>query len=71
MEEGDKDMQLKVLGRPIGPGTMMQIKGERGTFKFLYPTWSSEGRLSLTFVGGLAGHLCYRSFYPEKVKKVL
>lgn len=69
--EGDKDVQLQVLGKPIGPGSMCLIKGERGTFRFMYPSWSQEGRLSLTFVGGLAGHQCYRSFYPDKVKKVL
>jgi hypothetical protein len=61
---------LLVLGKPVSPGMMMAIKGERGRFKFLYPTWSSGGKLSLTFVGGPPGHECYRSFYPERVKKI-
>ena len=62
---------LLVKGRPIGPGTMCEIKGERGRFKFLYPTWTSEHKLVLNFVGGKSGHECYRSFYPERVKRVL
>jgi len=62
--------ELRIKGKPIGPGTVVTITGERGKFTFLYPTWSKSGKMSLTFVGGPPGHYSYRSFYPEKVKKV-
>jgi hypothetical protein len=69
-EQKEPDMQLIVKGKPIGPGTEMSIIGERGRFTFKYPSWNKEGRMSLTFVGGLPGHESYRSFYVERVKKV-
>jgi hypothetical protein len=60
-------MELKVRGVPVGPGTVMEIKGERGKFTFAYPTWSKAGRLSLTFHSPDGS---FRSFYPERVRKV-
>jgi len=63
--------ELRIKGKAVGPGTVMTISGVRGKFTFLYPTWSKDGRLSLTFVGGMPGHYSYRSFYPERVKRVL
>jgi hypothetical protein len=68
---GDQDMQLKILGKPVGPGTVMLIKGERGQFRFHSVSWSQAGEMSLTFIGGPAGHESYRSFRPDRVKKVL
>jgi hypothetical protein len=65
------ELKIKVKGKSIGPGTQVLIKGARGKFIFMYPTWSKEGRLSLTFIGGPRGHECWRSFYPDRVKKVL
>lgn len=61
---------LRVKGKPLAPGTICTITGERGRFRFQYPTWSSEHKLILNFVGGVAGHECFRSFYAERVKKV-
>lgn len=63
-------MQLTVKGKPVGPGTEMSITGERGTFTFHSVSWSKEGKISLTFVGGSSGNECFRSFRPERVKKV-
>ncbi len=61
---------LKVKGVPIGPGMEMAITGERGRFRFLYPSWNRDKKLILNFVGGPKGHEAFRSFYPERVKKV-
>lgn len=64
-------MELKVKGKPIGPGSEMLIKGERGVYTLKSVSWSSEGKISLNCIGGPAGHTCWRSFRPERVKKVL
>jgi hypothetical protein len=66
----DEAIQLTIAGKPVGPGAMMSITGERGLFKFKSVSWSKEGNMSLTFVGGVVGEECWRSFRPERVKKV-
>lgn len=63
-------MELKVKGKSIGPGSLLSIKGERGIYTLKSVSWSKEGLVSLNCVGGPAGHTCWRSFRPERVKKV-
>jgi hypothetical protein len=62
--------ELKVKGHAFYPGIEVAITGERGKFRFQYPTWNEAGKLILTFIGGAPGHECWRSFYAERVRKV-
>ncbi|GAB4993518.1 hypothetical protein MAHJHV58_48800 [Mycobacterium avium subsp. hominissuis] len=52
---------LRVHGRELVPGTEVSISGERGRFRFVGAT-TSANRLVLDFIGGPAGHECWRSF---------
>lgn len=61
---------LRMHGRELLPGTEVSISGERGRFRFVSATTTSANRLVLDFIGGPAGHECWRSFYPERVKTV-
>ncbi len=64
-------MELRILRKPVGPGTIVQIKGERGMFTVKSISTSAAGLISVNCVGGPAGHAAWRSFRPERVKKVL
>lgn len=57
--------------RLLEPGGAVRISGERGTFTFIKASQSASGEISLDFVGGLPGHYAFRSFRPERVKKIL
>ena len=61
---------VRVHGRDLEPGTEVSITGERGRFRFVRATTTSAERIVLDFIGGQAGHECWRSFYPERVKTV-
>lgn len=56
--------------RRLEPGTEVSISGERGRFRFQGESTTGTGRVVYHFVGGVAGHECFRSFYPERVKRV-
>lgn len=62
--------EFKVRGKSVGPGTVMSIKGARGLYTLKSVSWSADGKISLNCVGGPAGHTCWRSFRPDRVKKV-
>ena len=59
-----------VNGRHIKPGTEVSITKERGRFRFINASMTSQGRLVLNFVGGASGREALRSFYPERVRRV-
>lgn len=60
------------LGRKIlTPGTRVRIVGARGVFEFVKASTASNGAVSLDFIGGTPGHYSWRSFRPERVKRVL
>jgi hypothetical protein len=61
---------IEVKGQQVIPGTEMEITGERGRFRFKSSRRTSDDKLVLTFVGGVSGEECWRSFYAERVKKV-
>ncbi|AVJ50816.1 hypothetical protein SEA_GEMMA_72 [Mycobacterium phage Gemma] len=63
-------MTVKVNDRKLEPGTEVSIKGERGRFRFVKATTTSQGKTVLDFIGGPAGHEQWRSFYPERVETV-
>ena len=62
--------ELKIKGHVFYPGIVVAISGEKGRFKFQYPSWNGKGQMILTFIGGRPGHECWRSFYAERVKRV-
>lgn len=55
----------------LEPGARVLIEGEKGTFDFQYATHNKDGKLILTFIGGPPGHEAYRSFYEDRVRKIL
>jgi len=60
------------IGRKIlAPGTRVRITGARGVFEFVKATTARNGAVSLDFIGGPSGHYTWRSFRPERVKRVL
>lgn len=61
---------VRIHGRELHPGTEVSIRGERGRFRFMRATTTSSDRIVFDFIGGAAGHECWRSFYPERVKTV-
>lgn len=61
---------VRVHGRELHTGTEVSITGERGRFRFMRATTTSSDRVVYDFIGGTAGHECWRSFYPERIKTV-
>lgn len=57
-------------GRHLVPGTEVSIRGERGRFRFISAQETKAGLTVLNFVGGSSGHEAFRSFYPERVRRV-
>lgn len=55
----------KVNGRILTKGTEVSIRGERGRFRFQRRVVTEQAEW-LDFIGGAR----FRSFYPEKVKRV-
>jgi hypothetical protein len=70
MSAGTNPQTVSVHGRELAPGTEVSIAGERGRFRFVRATTTSDDRIVFDFIGGAAGHECWRSFYPERVKTV-
>lgn len=66
----EQSQPIRVHGRELQPGTEVSITGERGRYRFLGAKTTSSDRVVLDFIGGRAGHECWRSFYPERVKTV-
>ncbi len=61
---------FRIHGRELEPDTEVSITGERGRFRFMRATTTSTGQIVLDFIGGVAGHETWRSFYPARVKTV-
>jgi hypothetical protein len=61
---------IEVCGQVLTPGTMVSISGSRGRFRYIRSTTTSEGKTVLDFIGGTSGHDVWRSFYPERVRRV-
>lgn len=67
----DAVTEYRIGRKTLTPGSIVQIRGARGTFTFVKATTSHTGEVSLDFVGGVTGHYSFRSFRPDRVKKVL
>lgn len=57
-------------GRTLTPGTEVSISKERGRFRFVNAQYTAAGKLVLNFIGGTPTHEVFRSFYPERVRRV-
>lgn len=57
-------------GRRLQLGTEVSIKRERGRFRFVNASTTSDGKTVLHFIGGAAGREVFRSFYPDRVRRV-
>lgn len=62
--------EIQVNGRWLNIDSEVSIAGERGRFRYLGYSHSSDGKVVLNFVGGSTNHEMLRSFYPERVKTV-
>lgn len=66
----DRVEEFVARNRHLVPGTEVSISRERGRFRFVNAQVTSTGRMVLNFIGGAAGHEVFRSFYPERVRRV-
>lgn len=58
-------------GRHIEKGTELSIQGERGRFKFIQHVYNPKVDAEwIDVVGGKRGVKEYRSFRPDKIKRV-
>ena len=62
--------EYQVHGRYLAVGTEVSIKGESGRFRFQYAIEKPDGTVWLEFIGGRKGCEVFRSFYPERVRRV-
>lgn len=56
-------------GRTISKGTEVSIRGERGRFRFVQHVVTSKTEW-IDFVGGVKGYEKYRSFSPDRIRRV-
>lgn len=56
--------------RHLVPGVEVSVRGERGRFRFVNAQVTSAGKLVCNFIGGAAGHEAFRSFYPDRIRRV-
>lgn len=58
-------------GRHIEKGTELSIQGERGRFKFIQHVYNPKSDVEwIDVVGGRKGVKEYRSFRPNRIKRV-
>ena len=61
--------EMQINGRNVVAGTELSITSERGRFKFLKHVQTPTAEW-IDVVGGVANHKSYRSFRPERVRRV-
>ena len=62
--------EYRIHGRRVTPGTELSIRGERGRYRFRHAVTSPSGAHWIDVVGGPESMRRFRSFYPERVKRV-
>ena len=62
--------EYRANGRVLEPGTEVSITGERGRFRFVRHVISASGAEWIDVVGGANKVTMYRSFRPDRVKRV-
>ncbi|MGH3956533.1 MAG: DUF7246 family protein [Mycobacterium sp.] len=61
---------VMVRGRELARGAEVSIRGERGRFRFVKSSLTSEGRIVCDFIGPSEAHAAWRSFYVDRIKTV-
>lgn len=61
---------IVVNGRHVEPGTELKISGERGRFRFQRHVARPDGREWVDVIGGPEGAPSFRSFRPERIRRV-
>jgi hypothetical protein len=56
--------------RTLKHGTEVSIRGERGRFRFIKAVQTPTGAVWLDFIGGPAKAEKWRSFHPDRVRRV-
>jgi hypothetical protein len=62
--------QYQMNRRTLTHGTEVSIRGERGRFRFIKAVQTPAGAVWLDFIGGPAKAEKWRSFYPDRVRRV-
>lgn len=62
--------QFVVNQRILRPGTEVTMHGERGRFRFIRAVETPTGAVWLDFIGGPAKAEKWRSFHPDRVRRV-
>lgn len=57
-------------GRHLSPGTEVSIHGERGRFRFQRHVTNASGVEWIDVIGGPKGVRAWRSFRPDRIKRV-
>lgn len=66
-----ESLEATVNGRILTPGTEVSIRGERGRFRFMKRVTRPERGIEwLEFWGGPKHSEQWRSFYPDRVRRV-
>jgi hypothetical protein len=65
-----KQGQYVVNRRRLIRGTEVSIRGERGRFRFIQAVETPAGAVWLDFIGGPAKAEKWRSFHPDRVRRV-
>jgi hypothetical protein len=62
--------QYRINCRTLRQGTEVSIRGERGRFRFIKAVQTPAGAVWLDFIGGPAKAEKWRSFHPDRVRRV-
>jgi hypothetical protein len=68
--EWEYTTELQINGRNVTAGTELKITGERGRFRFIRVVKTPEGKEWLDVWGGAKGSEQWRSFRPDRVRRV-
>ena len=60
----------RINRRTLRHGTEVSIRGERGRFRFIKAVQTPAGAVWLDFIGGPVKAEKWRSFYPDRVRRV-
>jgi hypothetical protein len=60
----------RINRRTLRHGTEVSIRGERGRFRFIKAVQTPAGAVWLDFIGGPAKAEKWRSFRPDRVRRV-
>lgn len=69
-ESWEYQTEIQINGRNVTPGTELKITGERGRYRFIRTVKTDKDVEWIDVWGGPKGAEQWRSFRPEKVRRV-